>query len=233
VILRPAVSAASSANTGAVQRSALVAGATGVVGVRLLAGLLESPAYARVIALVRRAPPLFHDKLQVEVVDFERLPSLPQPLDDVFCCLGTTLAKAGGRAAFSRVDHDYVVELAKRARAAGARRFLMVSALGADPGSRVFYSRTKGEAERDVAAAGIDAWFFRPSLIDGERAELRRGERIGLVAAKALAPLLGGRFARYRPVAAGSIAAAMIRVALSGEPPPGAIESEQIAELAA
>jgi uncharacterized protein YbjT (DUF2867 family) len=214
-------------------RSALIAGASGLVGSHLLACLLASPGYARVVVLARRAPHLSHEKLQVEIVDFDRLPPLPGPLDDVFCCLGTTIATAGSREAFSRVDHDYPVELARRSREAGARRFLMVSALGADPGSRVFYNRVKGEAERDVAATGIDAWFLRPSLIDGPRPEFRLGERIGLMLARTIAPVLRGRLARYRAIHADRIACAMLRVASSGEPGPGAIESDRIARLAA
>jgi uncharacterized protein YbjT (DUF2867 family) len=195
--------------------------------------LLADPDYARVIVLARRAPHLSHDKLQTEIVDFEHLTSLPGPVDDVFCCLGTTLARAGSKAAFRRVDHDYVVALAKLAQQAGAQRFLMISALGADSRSQIFYNRVKGEAERDVAAAAIDAWSFRPSLLDGPRREFRFGERAGLAVMRILGPVLRGSLAKYRAIHADAVAAAMIRVARTGQPPPGAIESDVIARLAA
>ncbi|MGH8629527.1 MAG: NAD(P)H-binding protein, partial [Burkholderiales bacterium] len=126
-------------------RSAVVAGATGLVGGFVLERLLAHADYVRVVALVRRPLRLSHDRLQTEIIDFERFASLPGPVDDVFCCLGTTIAKAGSQAAFRRVDHDHVVALAGAAGQAGARRFLMVSALGADPLSRIFYNRVKGE----------------------------------------------------------------------------------------
>ncbi len=213
-------------------RSAVVAGATGLVGGFVLRRLLADADFARVIVLARRPLHLSDDKLQTRIVEFERLASLPGPVDDVFCCLGTTIAKAGSQAAFRKVDHEHVVALAKHARQAGAQRFLMVSALGASPRSRIFYNRVKGETERDVAAAGIDAWFFRPSLLDGPRQEVRSGERIGLVLMRLIGPLLRGPLAKYRAIHADTVAAAMVAVAKSGRPPPGAVESDSIARLA-
>ena len=216
----------------AATRTAVLAGATGLVGGLLLRRLLDAPDYARVIVLTRRPLQIVQAKLTVETADFERLPELPPGVDAVYCCLGTTLAKAGNRQAFARVDHDHVVALGRRAREAGARRFLMVSALGADAGSRVFYNRVKGETERDVAALGIDAWFFRPSLLDGPRVEFRLGERIGLAVARLIGPLLRGPLARYRAIGADAVAAAMLYVGRTGRPPPGAIESDAISRLA-
>lgn len=211
-------------------RRALLAGATGLIGGMLLEKLLASPEYARVIVLARRPLPRAHDKLQVEIVDFGRLPALPA-VDDVFCCLGTTIRKAGSQEAFRRVDHDYVLALAQRARAAGSARFLMVSALGADASSRVFYNRVKGETERDIAVTGLDAWFFRPSLLDGPREENRPGERLALVVMRVIGPLMVGPLARYRAIPASTVAQAMLRVAGNGQPAPGPIESEQIQGL--
>jgi uncharacterized protein YbjT (DUF2867 family) len=213
-------------------RNAIVAGATGLVGGFVVSELLADPDCSQVVVLARRPLEFAHDKLRVENVDFERLVSLPGPVDEVYCCLGTTIRKAGSEAAFSRVDHDHVVTLAKHAKQAGARRFLMVSALGADPRSRIFYNRVKGETERDVAAVGLDAWFFRPSLLDGPRREFRFGERIGLVLMRVIGPLLRGPLAKYRAIRADVVAAAMVGVARTGQPAPGAIESDAIARLA-
>jgi uncharacterized protein YbjT (DUF2867 family) len=210
----------------------LLAGATGLVGERCLDRLLEHPAYSRVTVWSRRPLSRAHPKLAVELVDFESLPSLPRDCAEVYCCVGTTIRVAGSQEAFRRVDHDYPVALAERARAAGARRFLMVSSLGADSQSTNFYLRVKGETERDIAALGLPRHlFFRPSLLLGERREHRRGERMAIVASRFLVPLMVGPIRRYRPVEADVLAAAMVRAA-SLDLPSGAIESDRIAELA-
>jgi len=208
-------------------RTALLVGATGLVGSFLLHRLLESGAYGRVTVWVRRDFGEAHPKLKAEVADFERLHERHVEADDVFCCLGTTIKKAGSQAAFRQVDYDYPVALAIAAAAGGAKRLLVVSALGANPDSRVFYSRVKGETEIAVRAAGVPATiFFRPSLLSGPRAEVRRGERIGEAIGKVLGPLLG----KYRPIHADLVAAAMLRAALE-ERPSGVIESGEIRKL--
>lgn len=197
-------------------RTALIAGASGLVGSFLLERLLGSLRYAQVAAWVRRDPGRSHPKLRIEVVDFERLHERRVEAEDVFCCLGTTIASAGSRAAFRRVDYDYPVALARLAARDGAKRFLVVSALGADPASRVFYSRVKGEMEAAVKSSGVPkVYVFRPSLLSGPRAEFRLGERLGLAAAALLGPLLG----KYRPTRADDVAAAMLRAAELDLPP--------------
>ncbi|MCX9156462.1 oxidoreductase [Niveibacterium sp. 24ML] len=216
-------------------RSALIAGASGLVGQHLLSDLLHSEAYGRVIALVRRPLAVQHEKLEQRVVDFARLAEAPAlAADDVFCCLGTTIRVAGSEAAFRAVDHDYPLALARLAHASGAQRFLIVSALGADAASKVFYNRVKGETERDIAALGMPAcWYLRPSLLDGARTELRPGERIGLLIGRIVAPLMRGSLARYRPIGAATVARAMLRIATRDAAAPGVVESEVIARLGA
>ena len=208
-------------------RTALVAGASGLVGGLLLDALLESPLYREVCSLGRRPVSQQHPKLTQRTVDFARLDAEALPAsDEAFCCLGTTLKKAGSQEAFRAVDHDAVLAFARAARKAGARRFLVVTALGADAGSRVFYNRVKGEAEEALKGVGFETLvILRPSLLLGDRAESRPGERAAIVVSKALAPLLrpfGGR-----PIEARTVARAMlwlardtpagVRVALSGE----------------
>jgi uncharacterized protein YbjT (DUF2867 family) len=196
-------------------RIALLAGASGLVGGHCLRLLLAEPAYGRVIALGRRALPVQHAKLEQKLVDFAHIADLVPRVDDVYCCLGTTIKKAGSQAAFRRVDHDYVVALAQAAKQAGARRFLLVSALGANLRSRIFYSRVKGEVERDVSAVPFAAvHIFRPSLLLGERAESRPLERLVFPLFKALTPVLAGPLRPYRAIAAETVARAMIRAAL-------------------
>jgi len=205
-------------------RAALLAGATGLVGSFLLQRLLASERTARVIVWARRDIGRTHPKLKVEIADFERLHERRVDAEDVFCCLGTTIKQAGSQAAFRRVDYDYPVALAMAAADGGARRLLVVSALGANPDSRVFYNRVKGEMEVAVRAAGVPRTiFFRPSLLSGPRAEERLGEKVGLVVGSILGPLLG----KYRPIHADIVAAAMLKAA-EQDRPSGVLESDEI-----
>jgi uncharacterized protein YbjT (DUF2867 family) len=208
-------------------RSALLVGATGLVGSFLLRRLTENDAYARVTVWVRRRLEQAHPKIRCEVVNFEQLHERRVEAEDVFCCLGTTIKKAGSQDAFRQVDYDYPVALAIAAAGGGARRLLVVSALGANPDSGIFYNRVKGEMEIAVRAAGVPATiFFRPSLLSGPRAEVRRGERIGEAIGKVLGPLLG----KYRPIHADLVAAAMVRAAVDDRPS-GVIESAEIRKM--
>lgn len=209
-------------------RAALLVGATGLIGSFVLQRLLASDAYARVAVWARRDIGQTHPKLKAAIVDFDRLHERRVEAEDVFCCLGTTIKQAGSQAAFRRVDYDYPVSLALAAAGGGAKRLLVVSALGANPDSSVFYNRVKGEMEIAVRAAGVPATiFFRPSLLSGPRKEVRRGERIGEAIGKLLGPLLG----KYRPIAADLVAAAMLKAALEDRPA-GVIESGEIRKIA-
>lgn len=197
-------------------RTALVAGASGLVGRHLLGSLLTAPEYDRVIVLVRRSLNLPHPKLVEVVGSFQALDRLPGALrgDDAFSALGTTRRQAGSRAAFRAVDHGAVLAFAWAAQRGGARRFYFVSALGADPAAWWFYPRVKGETEQALQVLGFDALgLFRPSLLLGTRAEPRRGERAVGTLLRLVAPLLVGRWRRYRPVSAAGVARAMVRVA--------------------
>ena len=202
------------------ERSALVAGATGLVGCQVVRRLLDDPAYARVCVISRRPLELAHPRLTTIISDLADPAALGSALsvDDVFCCLGTTLRKAGSRAAFADVDERMVVALARAARAAGAQQFLVISAVGASEHAMAFYSRVKGRMEAAVSALGFAAvHILRPSLLLGERSELRRGEALAQRAAPLLAKLTRGPLQRYRPVTADEVAEAMLRIALRGE----------------
>lgn len=210
-------------------RSALLVGATGLVGSFVLRSLLAAQAYARVAVWARRDIGMAHAKLKAEVADFERLAERRVEAEDVYCCLGTTIKQAGSQAAFRRVDCDYPVALARAAARDGARRLLVVSALGAHPGSSVFYNRVKGEMEVAVRAAGVaKTYLLRPSLLSGPRAETRTGERVGQMIGAVLGPLLG----KYRPIGADLVATAMLAIAWQ-EPPSRTFESGDIRRIAA
>ena len=197
-------------NGAATGRRVLVAGASGLVGRALVARLCADPGVARVHAPVRRPLEAQAPKLEAQVVDFARLPALP-PIDEAYLALGTTIAVAGSREAFRAVDFEANLAVAHAAIAAGARRIGLVGAMGADAGSRVFYSRTKGELEDALSGLPLDALVIaRPSLLLGDRAELgqphRRGEHLAAIADRWLRPLLP---ARLRGIAAEDVAAAL------------------------
>src|SRR5579863_6461629 len=199
-------------------RTAVLAGGSGLVGGFCLDGLLRSRRYVRVVALGRRDVGQPHPKLERRIVDFGNLPPL-QPLDglDVYCALGTTIAKAGSQKAFREIDFGYTVALARRAREAGAARFLLVSSVGANARSGNFYLRVKGEVEEAVEAMGFEAvHIFRPSLIFGERAERRVAEKMTIALARPAQFALIGALRRFRPIQASQIAVAMIAAAASG-----------------
>jgi uncharacterized protein YbjT (DUF2867 family) len=191
--------------------------------------LLACPAYDRVVALVRRplrsAPDSRLVGVLTDYVDLDATLAKAVTARDrlhVYVCLGTTLRRAGSQAAFRRVDHDYVLALGRWAAAAGAERFVVVSALGANAASRVFYNRVKGETERDLSALGLRRLVvMRPSLLLGERSEFRLGERL---AAQLAGPVRAWLPARVRPVTAEDVAQAMIDAALA-DAPPAVIES--------
>jgi uncharacterized protein YbjT (DUF2867 family) len=196
-------------------RRALVVGATGLVGSKLVDALLADPHYESVHVLVRRPFVPKRAKLREHVVDFVNLEGFAWPaVDDVYCCLGTTIRTAGSQAAFRAVDHDYPLDVARGALAAGATQYLFVSAMGADPHSSVFYSRVKGELEAAIAALAFHAAIaFRPSLLAGDRAEHRLGERLALAVLQPLRALVP---ARFRPVADTAVARAMVDFAGRG-----------------
>jgi uncharacterized protein YbjT (DUF2867 family) len=212
-------------------RTALLAGATGLVGTHVLEYLLADDAWSRVVTVGRRTMPQRHEKLEQRVVDLggiEAMGDLPHA-DEVFCCLGTTIKQAGSQQAFRRVDYDFVAGLARAGLRVGATQFLLVSAIGADPESRVFYSRVKGEAEAAVRKLPYRAiQIFRPSLLLGERSEFRLGERIAMVGAPLLQLLLVSRLRRYRPIQASDVARAMVHIAREAPRGPNVYEYDAI-----
>lgn len=216
------------------RRSAVVAGASGLVGRALIELLLAERTIGAVHALVRNPLPALSALSGVSqiVVDYAALPALPA-VDDAYCCLGTTIKVAGSQAAFRAVDHDAVIAFAQAARAAGATRLGVVSALGANPASGVFYNRVKGEMEAAVVALGFDSVIIaRPSLLLGNREALdqpvRSGERI---AAMITGPLGGLIPKSVRPIEAVTVARALLRAMLQAERGAWRFESAALQEL--
>jgi uncharacterized protein YbjT (DUF2867 family) len=216
---------------------AWIFGATGLVGHALVGELCARPEATSVTAFVRRPEGRTEPRLEERVVAFDRLDLelAGRTATHVFCCLGTTMAKAGSERAFRQVDFDYPLTIGRAALAAGARKLLVVTAVGADPQSRIFYNRVKGELERALEGLGLpELHVFRPSLLLGERAERRVGERVAMFAARPVGALLVGSLAKYRPIRAVHVARAMVEVALSSEPakPVNVYEFQRLEELA-
>ncbi len=198
-------------------RRALLAGASGLVGREIVSVLLADAACEAVHAVGRRAPPLADAKLHAITADFATLPALPAA-SEAYVALGTTIAVAGSQAAFRAVDFDAVLAFARAAQAAGVTRLGVVSAMGANAGSGVFYNRVKGEMEAVLRELRFETLVIaRPSLISGDRAALgqaeRKAEGFGLAAMRLLAPLTPRAL---RPIAAARIAAALVAATANG-----------------
>jgi len=216
-------------------KSALLVGASGLVGGHCLRFLLEEPSYERVTILVRKPLSIKHEKLIQHVVDFSELETLGECLtaDDVYCCLGTTIKKAGTQEAFRKVDFDYPIKIAALTQHCGADRFFLVSSLGADLHSRVFYNRVKGEVEEAVRKISFTTInILRPSLLLGERTEHRTGEKAGAFIMSGLKFALTGSLKKYRAIQARDVAQAMVRTAQMNLCSVNIFESQQIQEIA-
>lgn len=198
------------------KKTALLFGATGLIGGYCLELLLEHPNYQRVVVFTRRRLKKEHDRLEQHVIDFDKLPDYRSLVagNDLFLCLGTTMQKAGSKMAFFKVDYTYAYQAARMAADNGVNQLLLVSSVGADPDSLIFYSRVKGLLERAVRK--MDFWaihIFRPSVLLGERNENRWGEQLAGRIGKGIDYLTGGMLTKYRPIEAEVVARAMINAA--------------------
>jgi uncharacterized protein YbjT (DUF2867 family) len=200
-------------------RKALLLGATGLVGRDCLENLLACDDYEKVIVLTRRPLSVEHPKLDVQRVDFDNIEAHKNSfqVDDVFCCLGTTMKKAGSRQAFRHVDHDLVVLAGSMARRANVQRFLVVSAVSSNARSLFFYSRVKGQMERALIKLDLPLLaILQPSLLRGEREDKRRAEDWGNIFNRVIEPLTRWTDAHWLPVDSGKVADAMVGMALMG-----------------
>ncbi|MEZ0541410.1 oxidoreductase [Fibrella arboris] len=189
-------------------KTALVVGATGLIGDILTHRLVESTAYDRVQVLTRKPLTWQHPRLQEVPFDFDHPNGLLVRADDIFCCLGTTIKKAGSKDAFRKVDYQYPLDIARLGLENGASQFAIVTAMGASSSSSIFYNQVKGDVERDLTALNYPTLLiFRPSLLLGDRGEKRLGERIGSGVMRLVAPLIP---AKYKAIDAEKVANAML-----------------------
>jgi uncharacterized protein YbjT (DUF2867 family) len=201
-----------------VTRAGVLLGASGLVGGHLLHLLAGDPSYSQITLLTRRRLALDGGKVREAVVDFERPETFRAHVagDDVFCCLGTTIKKAGSEDAFRKVDFEAPLAVAREARASGAGQFLIVTAVGANAKSRIFYNRVKGEVEEALGKLDFPRGLkvLHPSMIVGERSERRPAERIVMALMRSTRPLFVGGMARYRAIDAIDVARAMHNAAV-------------------
>ncbi len=198
------------------RKIALLFGATGLVGSALLDELLAHDAYIRVIAPTRRKLHKQHDKLENPLLNFDELEDYAGklPCQDVFIALGTTISKAGSKAAFRKVDFDYIVKGALVAKAGGASQCLLVSSSGADQESRFFYPRVKGQTEEAVKGLGFWAThIFQPGVLVGDREEFRLGEKIGIGVSNLLRSISPSILGNYNPTKVKVLARKMVEAA--------------------
>lgn len=214
-------------------KTAIVSGATGLVGSVLVKELLDHPSYTKVIAVVRKKMDLIHDKLEQLVIDFGQLPSAIEGLSahDGFCCLGTTIKSAGTKERQYQIDHDYVIEFARGCLNTGVTRFSAVSSIGASARSGNFYLRTKGEMEEDLKKLPFEGLFIlQPSLLMGDRKEHRIAEKIAISMMRIIGPLMSGALEKYRGVDALNVARCMIACANGTRTGITTISSEDISK---
>lgn len=195
-------------------KTALVVGATGLIGGHLTRKIVNDPSYSTVKVLVRKPLDFQHPKMEQIVVDFDKLDASLVVADDVFCCLGTTMKQAGSKEAFYKVDFTYPLEMAKAALQNGATQFLIVTAMGADAKSMFYYNRVKGEIEKALTELNYsNLLIFHPSLLLGERKDARAGEGFAAMVMRALdflTPL------KYKAIKGETVANAMLAYAQKG-----------------
>lgn len=192
-------------------KTAIIIGASGLVGGLLTKALLDCSLYSKIILLVRNEVQIKHTKLKQVIFDFEKPNSNEIFADDIFCAIGTTIRKAGSKAAQYHIDCEIPYQIAKIAKTNNVKQFLLVSSIGADLNSSNFYLKTKGDLEHKIKELNFCTFVaVRPSILYGERNETRIAEKIGLFFSKLISPLLFGNLNKYAGIEASKVANALI-----------------------
>jgi len=212
-------------------KTALLVGASGLIGSEVLNILIDEPKYEKIHMLVRKSLNPKSPKVIEHIINFDELQSFNPgvEVDDVYCSLGTTIKKAKTKENFRKVDFDYVFALGKNALQWNAKKFMLVSALGANARSRIFYNRIKGEVEEALMKLDFQGlYFFRPSLLMGNREEQRAGEKTAIAVYKIINPLFMGPLKKYKGIDYRKVARAMVSAALNTNESFKIFESDEI-----
>lgn len=214
--------------------TALIAGASGLTGGHALELLLADPEYSKVTSIVRKPTGRTHPKLNEVVVNFDDLNASHElfSVDHVYCCLGSTIKKAGSKEMFRRIDHDYPLAMAELSELHNVKSYSIITALGADPSSMIFYNRVKGEVEQSIRHLSIPSVnILRPSILYGDRDESRPGEAVGQVVFKAIGPLMAGPLKKYRGISGSQVARILVRVGKEAREGHHIYESDKLQDL--
>lgn len=215
-------------------KKAILLGASGLIGKNLLTQLLNSPDYTEVLAIGRRTLNIKHPKLKELIVDFDHIDQYAADIrgDVVFCCLGSTNSKTPDKVQYKKIDYQYPLDVGSIAQNNGATSYHLVSAIGADVNSSIFYPKTKGEVERDLKVIPFKSiYIYRPSLLDGDREEKRTAEKIMIGLMRFLNPLLIGELKKYRSIKIETVASAMLKQSLTDKKGMFIYASDQIEAL--
>jgi uncharacterized protein YbjT (DUF2867 family) len=215
-------------------KTALIIGASGLIGNEVLRIILEDSSYNEIKIFVRKEIQLKHPKLKQYIVDFDNLKPTAENIkgDVVFCCLGTTIKAAGSKEAFTKVDYAYVLNFAEVSKKNGIPRFIIVSSLGVTPEGGNFYLTVKRDIENALKNLKfISLIIIRPSMLLGERKEFRLGENIGKILMKSLSFLFVGKLKKYKAIEAAVVAKAMVALSKTDLENTVVFESNRLQEL--
>ncbi|MFA9213973.1 MAG: oxidoreductase [Candidatus Methylacidiphilales bacterium] len=216
-------------------KTAIIVGASGLIGNQLVQNLIDNPAFGKVLVLVRNELQIQSPKLIQLRVNFNQLSNIELPYipTDAFCCLGTTIRTAGSQDAFKMVDYEYCVSFAQLVKTKGTNNFYIISSLGANVSSKVFYNKVKGEVEAAIQTINFESYFiFRPSILLGNRKEFRLGEKIMQLLFAPISKILFGSLKKYAAIESKTVALAMLNAALQPKKGNFIIENNEIFTLA-
>lgn len=215
-------------------KTAIIVGSTGLTGSQLLKTLLSNDAYGKVISFVRKGSKISHPKLVQHVVDFDCPESYEELIEgnDMFCCLGTTIKKAGTEASFEKVDLLYPIQFARAAAVKGIKQYSIISVIGANSKSGNFYLRTKGKCEEELRKLPFQSIsIFRPSLLLGNRKEFRPGEKLAEYGMKLFSIFFIGRLRKYKAISVKKVAYTMFWIAQQNTVGYHIYESDEISDI--
>ncbi len=215
-------------------KTALVLGASGLVGGHLVKKLLDDPDFSTAVIFVRREIKISHPKLIQKITDFDNLSLVSEFFkgDSLFCCIGTTFKQADSKQHYRKVDYEYPLLAGKICKENNVKHFLLISSIGADINSKAFYTRLKGETEQEILKLNFDQTsIFRPSFLDGKREKIRLRERTGIFLVNLCTPFLVGKFRKCRAIRAEAVAGAMLEMSKRQKEKIKIFESDEIQEI--